>query len=186
MDKFSESVTEVVPSPDCRLRDPNSKITGLIIHHTVVPTGYFQATPEKKKSIHKSIVGWLTKKDDTYVSAHFQIADDGTVTQMVDPRTHVAFHAGVSEYFDPLDRSLRKLLNNRTVGIELVGNGNEGQYSEAQYASLIKLSNDIIKAFKTIDPRCVTGHENVSIGRKQDPGKFFNWRKFNAGLVWTF
>lgn len=182
MEKFSDTVTDLLPSPDCRLRSMNSHLTGIIVHHTVVPDGYFEKSLLEKMKIHKSIVGWLTKKDDVYVSAHFQIGADGTVTQMVDPRTHVAYHAGVSEYFDPITRVLRKSLNDRTVGIELVGDGNEGPYTDAQYEALIKLSNDILKQFKTIDPRCVTGHENCSPGRKTDPGKYFDWRRYFAGL----
>lgn len=184
MQKFSETVTDLLPSPDCKLRKMDSQITGIIVHHTVVPDGYFEKSLLEKMKIHKSIAGWLTKKDDVYVSAHFQIGADGTVTQMVDPRTHVAYHAGVSEYYDPILRVQRKLLNDRTVGIELDGDGNKGPYTEAQYEALTKLSNDLIKHFKTIDPRCVTGHECVSPGRKTDPGKLFDWRRYFSGLQW--
>lgn len=184
MEKFSSTVTDLLPSPDCRLRAMNSHLTGIIVHHTVVPDKYFEMSLIEKMKVHLNIAKYLSRKDDTYVSAHFQIGADGSVTQMVDPTTHVAFHAGVSEYYDPILRIQRKLLNDRTVGIELVGDGNRGVYTDAQYEALTKLSNDLIKRFKTINPRNVTGHENVSPGRKTDPGKLFDWRRYFAGLKW--
>lgn len=183
MNKFSDIVSELIPSPDCRAKSTEPWV-GIIVHHTTVGANFYQLNAEQKNTIGKNIAGWLSKKDDNYVSAHFQINYDGKIIQLVDPRVNVAYHAGVSSYYHPIKRKWVKGWNEYAVGIELLGDGNRAEFTKEQYASLALLSNELIKQFKTIDPRCVTGHENIAPDRKIDPGALFKWRNFFASLKW--
>lgn len=62
----------------------------------------------------------LTRRDSTYVSAHFHIARDGDITQLV-PLTHVAWHAGRSWWTH--DGVRHQNLNACSIGIEFANAG---------------------------------------------------------------
>lgn len=80
-------------------------IEAVVIHYT----GSVSTAPTVK---------WLTALDENYVSAHFVIARDGTIHQLV-PVDERAFHAG-----GPTSRLHgRTNVNGRTIGIELMNIG---------------------------------------------------------------
>jgi len=180
--RFPDVVSELKESPDRKVKGP-SPYVGIIIHHT----GIGSDDPKKIDAIRwgqrlASVVGWLTASDPNYVSAHFVIGREGECVQLVDPDGDIAFHAGVSEFFHPLERKIIKNWNQFAVGVELVGDGDRGDYSDDQYHTLSKLCAHLMERYKDIDPRCIVGHENISIGRKTDPGRYFDWRRFTLLL----
>lgn len=128
------------------------------------------------------------KNMDNRVSAHFIIDRDGTVVQMVD-LNKAAYHAGESIYKG------RRGVNSFSIGIEIVNWGICGKstetpktwtnkilgeneceiaknywwykYTDEQIKQLNTLCNFLIKEFNIKD---IVGHEDISPGRKVDPG----------------
>ena len=111
------------------------------------------------------------------VSAHYLIAKDGAVTQLVD-EAHRAWHAGVGKWAG------REDVNSRSIGIEL---DNDGQsfFPEKQMAALEELLADIL-ARHHLEPKDVIAHSDMSPDRKIDPGRLFDWKRLaNKGLsIW--
>lgn len=166
---------------DQRLRKPGSSWVGIVIHHT----GLGVTAPKDEagwRSFHQNIGAWLTKKDDAYVSAHFQIGRFGEVLQLVDPDTHEAFHAGTSAFWHPGKREWLEDWNRHAIGIELLGDGNREPYTDAQYQALSRLCRALMQRYPTISPNAIVGHEQIAPGRKSDPGRLFDWRRFFALL----
>ena len=102
------------------------------------------------------------------VSAHYLVARDGTVFQMVDEMAR-AWHAGESSWGGLRD------LNSASIGIELDNTGEE-PFAEAQIGALIGLL-DVLVARYRIPPANILGHGDVAPGRKVDPSRLFPWRR---------
>ena len=113
------------------------------------------------------------------VSAHYMIAEDGTVVRLVDEARR-AWHAGASYW-----RGIRDV-NSASVGIELVNPGHEHGYvpfPEPQMAALLTLAGEIVARHR-IEPVMVVGHSDIAPTRKIDPGELFDWpRLAQAGLA---
>lgn len=107
-----------------------------------------------------------------YASAHFMIARDGTVYDLV-PLPNKAWHAGKSSW------NGKSNCNNWMVGIELIATGSSG-YTDEQYQSLINLTDELVDKYD-ISVNNITGHENIAPGRKRDPGPKFDWERYRAG-----
>jgi N-acetylmuramoyl-L-alanine amidase len=104
------------------------------------------------------------------VSAHYVVAEDGNVLQMVD-ETRRAWHAGRSWWRGIAD------VNSASIGIEIVNPGHEFGYvpfPPEQMASVVALVEAIV-ARHAIRPANVVGHSDVAPARKQDPGELFDW-----------
>ena len=112
------------------------------------------------------------------VSAHYTIAEDGTVYAMV-PEDRRAWHAGVAHWAGASD------INGRSIGIELINPGHDFGYrafAEAQIAALIPLCHSILVRHPIPSAR-VLGHSDVAPARKQDPGELFPWARLaKAGI----
>jgi N-acetylmuramoyl-L-alanine amidase len=107
------------------------------------------------------------------VSAHYLVAEDGQVVQMV-PEDKRAWHAGRSYWRG------KSNLNSMSIGIEIVNPGHEFGYRpfpDAQIDSVIQLAGDIIKRHK-ITRGNVVGHSDIAPTRKLDPGELFPWARF--------
>jgi N-acetyl-anhydromuramoyl-L-alanine amidase len=151
---------------------------GILIHHTGIGERDPKSLPiEMWQKLNKNISEYLSRKDDKFLSAHFMISREGYISLLVDPDRYTAYHAGQSSWFHPEFRKVLSNMNDHMIGIELLGDGNRGPYSEEQYDALGKLCAALLQDYETIEPRNITGHENVSPGRKTDPGLFFDWRK---------
>lgn len=107
------------------------------------------------------------------VSAHVLIRRDGEALQFVDLRER-AWHAGVSRFQG------RENCNDFSIGIELEGTDRD-PFTEAQYARLIAVTKEIVRAYPAIGPGRVVGHEHIAPGRKTDPGPCFDWARFLGG-----
>ena len=102
--------------------------------------------------------------NDAKVSAHYVISRTGKVFQYENWRTTL-WHAGKSEW------NGRSSLNGTSIGIELVGTYHSG-FELKQMASLWGVLRDI---YRELPIKYVLGHEQVSPGRKTDPGPSFDW-----------
>ena len=95
------------------------------------------------------------------------IKRSGEVVQFVSTLKR-AWHAGASTLMD------RQKCNDFSIGIELEGTG-ELPFEPEQYQAL-KLLIEEIQIKHPIS--MIVGHSDISPGRKQDPGKFFDWQYF--------
>jgi len=115
------------------------------------------------------------------VSAHYLIARDGRLWQLVDEAAR-AWHAGRGGWGDVDD------VNSRSIGIELDNPGPPGglpPFPEPQMAALEALLAGILARWR-IPPERVIGHADMAPGRKADPGPKFDWRRLARGglSVW--
>jgi N-acetylmuramoyl-L-alanine amidase len=147
------------PSPnfDTRL----SAIAILVLHYTGMVSG-------------AAAIDWLANPESK-VSAHYVVAEDGTVLQMVDEADR-AWHAGRSWWRGTTD------INSASIGIEIVNPGHEFGYipfPPEQMAAVEALVVDIT-ARHGIAPANVVGHSDIAPARKQDPGELFDWPRLAA------
>lgn len=109
------------------------------------------------------------------VSAHYLIAEDGTVLRLVDEAAR-AWHAGAGGWRDIDD------VNSASVGIELANPGHEFGYvpfAEPQIAALEPLL-EAIRGRHRIASAMVVGHSDIAPSRKEDPGELFPWQRLAA------
>lgn len=104
------------------------------------------------------------------VSAHYLVAEDGTVLRMVaeDKR---AWHAGRSHWRHIDD------VNSASIGIEIVNPGHEWGYRpfpDEQIEAVVRLVSDI-KERHAITRGNIVGHSDIAPARKRDPGELFPW-----------
>lgn len=102
------------------------------------------------------------------VSAHYLIAGDGTVFQMVEEDQR-AWHAGAGVWAGQDD------INSRSIGIEL-DNCGDHPFSHPLMARLEGLLGQIMQRWE-ITPDGVIGHSDMAPGRKSDPGPHFDWAR---------
>lgn len=115
------------------------------------------------------------------VSAHYVVAEDGTVYRLV-AEEHRAWHAGASSWDGEGD------VNHRAIGIEIVNGGHDfglPDFPEAQIEALIVLLREIMARWSLTRAR-VVGHSDVAPERKLDPGEKFPWKKLaDSGVsIW--
>lgn len=138
-----------VPTANFNLRKPNF----IIIHHTA------------QDSLAQTIKTFQQQK--TQVSAHYTIADNGNVVQMLNDYMR-AWHAGAGKWGKNTD------INSASIGIELDNNGTE-PFSEAQIKSLLKLLTALKKEYN-IPTANFIGHSDIAPSRKIDPSTLFPWK----------
>ena len=76
---------------------------GIIIHHTDIG-GRKEISDSLWDKLGRNISLYLAKKDNNYVSAHYTIAYDGLIRELVNPDQFVAYHAGKSKFYHPIYR----------------------------------------------------------------------------------
>ena len=106
------------------------------------------------------------------VSAHYLVAEDGTVLRLVDEDRR-AWHAGRSHWRNIDD------VNSASVGIEIVNPGHEWGYRpfpDEQMSALIPLVA-AIKERHAITRGNIVGHSDIAPTRKRDPGELFPWSR---------
>lgn len=115
------------------------------------------------------------------VSAHYVVAEDGQVTQLVE-ESERAWHAGESHWRGS------NAINARSIGIEIANRGHSHDYPdfpEPQMQAVVQLCSDIV-ARHQIPARNVVGHSDVAFLRKQDPGEKFDWPRLARAGVGIF
>jgi N-acetylmuramoyl-L-alanine amidase len=144
------------PNLDERPDGPGS-VNMLILHYTGMQTA--QAAIDRLRD------------PDAKVSSHYVVDEDGAVLHLV-PEEKRAFHAGVSFWRG------RRVLNDVSIGIEIVNPGHEWGYRPfpaAQMDAVRELCLGILSRH-AIPARNVVGHSDIAPNRKQDPGELFPWR----------
>ncbi len=146
----SDMAIEWQPSPNFDERRPN----WIIIHHT------------SNDNVDDAL---RTLTDPARaVSAHYLIARDGKIIQLVDERRR-AWHAGASYWGGGSD------INSASIGIELDNNGAE-PFPETQIAALLTLLRDLSARYE-IPATNYLGHADVAPRRKTDPSRYFPWQR---------
>ena len=102
------------------------------------------------------------------VSAHYLLAEDGTVLSLVDEAAR-AWHAGAGSWRGEGD------VNSRSIGIELANPGDR-PYPEPQMRALEALLADLLERHG-LPPQAVIAHSDMAPDRKGDPGPRFDWRR---------
>jgi N-acetylmuramoyl-L-alanine amidase len=141
-------------SPNCAERRDGLKPTLIVIHYTAMESA--EAAIERLCD------------PQAEVSAHYLIAANGDVTQMVEEAAR-AWHAGAGEWCGLDD------INSRSIGIELDNRGTH-PFSAPQMDSLESLLRGIMGRWD-IAPEGVIGHSDMAPGRKFDPGPHFDWAR---------
>ncbi|MCR9107512.1 N-acetylmuramoyl-L-alanine amidase [Marivita sp. XM-24bin2] len=115
--------------------------------------------------------------DEAQVSAHYVIASNGTVWQLVDEADR-AWHAGAGAWGPVTD------VNSRSIGIEISNTGST-PFAAKQMDALDILVAAIMDRH-SIPPERVIGHSDMAPGRKIDPGPRFDWQRLaRQGLaIW--
>ena len=112
------------------------------------------------------------------VGCHYLVKNNGEIITMV-PDLYIAWHAGKSSWGN------YNSLNKNSIGIEIVNPGHEFNYkkfSKKQVASILRLSNFLIKEYK-IDIKNILGHSDIAPERKKDPGEKFPWKYLSQNRV---
>ena len=166
-----------VVSPHFDARPNPQDISLLIIHYISLPPEQFGGSYiddffQGKLDPHRH--PYFAEISALRVSAHCLINRAGEITQYVNFNDR-AWHAGVSCFEG------REKCNDFAIGIELEGS-NEQPFTTQQYASLHRLTQEIMRAYPLITKERIVGHCDVSPGRKIDPGQYFNWATYLGQL----
>jgi N-acetylmuramoyl-L-alanine amidase len=151
--------TEWISTVNFNLRKPNF----IIIHHTA------------QDSLAQTLKTFTITKSQ--VSAHYVIANDGRVVQMVNDYLR-AWHGGNSNWGKNSD------INSASIGIELDNNGIQ-PFSDQQIISLLALLTKLKKDYN-IPTQNIIGHSDIAPTRKKDPSAFFPWKllALNGFGIW--
>ena len=152
------------PSPNHAARPAGVAIDVLVLHYTEL-------------SLQESLDVLSDPARPLKVSAHYVLAEDGTVYRLV-TEERAAWHAGKSWWRG------REALNASSIGIEIVNlHGDWHDYPPQQVAALIELCHDILARHPVIVPRNVVGHSDIAPQRKVDPGLRFPWQALAAAGI---
>ena len=143
----------------------------IVIHCISLPEGEYNNNHPKDLFLNKldlSIHPSFQTLKNLKVSSHLLINRDGSFQQFV-PFNKCAWHAGQSSFEGKED------CNKFSIGIELEGTINES-FTDQQYTIL----NEIIGLLRGEYPvKNIVGHSEVAVGRKKDPGPYFEWKRIN-------
>jgi len=155
------------PSPNHSERAAGKPVDILLLHYTDMASA-------------DAAIAWLTTPESK-VSCHYVVAEDGTVTQLVDEARR-AWHAGVSSWKGETD------INSRSIGVEIANYGHDHGYPDfpdVQIAAVIDLARDICARHR-ISREHVLAHSDVAPMRKRDPGEKFPWGRLAAAGIGHF
>jgi N-acetyl-anhydromuramoyl-L-alanine amidase len=169
-----------IQSPNYDERPNPEDISLVVIHCISLPPGEF-GTP----CISQLFCNGLNPEEHPYfqeiyqlkVSSHLLIRRDGELVQYV-PFDKRAWHAGQSSYAG------RERCNDFSIGIELEGTETT-VYTESQYHQLANVVVTLISTYPGLSSDRITGHSDISPGRKTDPGESFDWDKLYCFLKKT-
>jgi AmpD protein len=172
------NTAQQITSPNYNQRPSRLDVSLLVIHNISLPPGEY-GTGEVENFFCNRLDGnkhpYFADICSVEVSAHLFISRLGEVTQFVNFENR-AWHAGLS-VFDGSENC-----NDFSIGIELEGT-DEQAYTQAQYLSLVECTLAIQAQYPAITTERITGHSDISPGRKTDPGQAFDWDKFKLLLT---
>jgi AmpD protein len=154
-------------SPNFGARPVDAIISMLVIHNISLPLGLYEgdyiAQLFQNQLDHQAHPSFASLRD-LRVSSHFLIRRDGSLQQFVSTLDR-AWHAGVSSFAG------RDGCNDYSIGIELEG-CDESAFELMQYVKLVELIQVLLVRFPI---EHIVGHQDISPGRKTDPGPCFDW-----------
>ncbi len=168
----------ICPSTHFNERPVGAVVSLLVVHNISLPPGRFGSGQVQQfftGRLDTSLHPYFREIAHLRVSAHFLIERGGELTQFVSCLDR-AWHAGQSS-FDGCPNC-----NDYSVGVELEGT-DDLPYTEAQYATLARLTRALMARFPGITTQRITGHEHIAPGRKTDPGPAFDWTRLMASLA---
>lgn len=164
-----------IPSPNCDERPAGCAINLLVIHNISLPPDEFSGdgvielfTNRLDPAAHP----YYRTLRNLKVSAHFFIRRDGEIIQFVACGKR-AWHAGTSCWQG------KTHCNDFSIGVELEGSDTT-PFTDAQYTALTALSRVLQEAYPIAD---IVGHCDIAVGRKTDPGPYFDWRRYRSALL---
>jgi len=163
-----------VKSPNFDSRPNGTEPELIIIHGISLPPGQFGGPWIDQlftKTLDPNEHPYFQEIYQFEVSSHVLIRRSGEIVQYV-PFIRRAWHAGKSNYQG------RERCNDFSIGIELEGCDDQ-PYDENQYPQLALLINTLIETYASLSSKQITGHCDVSPGRKTDPGPCFDWPRLN-------
>jgi len=166
-----------VVSPNFNQRPSGTAISLLVIHNISLPPGQYGGDHIEQfftNQLDCTLDPFYKEIDGLEVSSHLLIKRTGEVVQFV-PFSERAWHAGRS-VFNSCEEC-----NDFSIGIELEG-VDDDPYTEAQYQSLAGITRSIMNEYPEINKNRITGHSDISPGRKTDPGESFDWKHFFVKL----
>lgn len=164
-----------VCSPNFDERPQGEPISLLVIHSISLPPGDFTGDAVERlftNTLDCSRHAYFESLQGLKVSAHFLIRRRGGVVQFV-PCSLRAWHAGQSEWKG------RQRCNDFSIGIELEGTDDQ-PFSAVQYRVLAKLTRLLQRRYPIQD---IVGHCDIAPGRKTDPGRCFDWKRYRRRLA---
>jgi AmpD protein len=165
------------PSPNFDARPDNCSIDLLVIHNISLPPGVFSGDDVEAfflNHLDHSKHYFFEEIRELKVSSHLFIRRNGDAQQFVDLDDR-AWHAGQSTWQG------KERCNDFSIGIELEGTDDQ-PFTEAQYATLIQLTQQIQQHYPAIKNERIVGHSDIAPGRKTDPGPLFDWSRYRQGL----
>jgi AmpD protein len=164
------------PNADAR---PDSMLPELIVVHGIsLPPGEFGGPWIEALFMNRlppEVHPYFEAVAPLQVSSHLLIRRAGEIVQFV-PFSMRAWHAGKSNFRG------RERCNDFSIGIELEG-ADDVPYEPAQYRALTQAILALCEAYPSLSLDRVTGHSDISPGRKSDPGPSFDWPRLRAMLA---
>ena len=164
------------PSPNSDSRPENTAIDLIVVHSISLPPGQYGGDSIEQffqNKLDKNAHPYFEEIHGMQVSSHILIKRSGEIVQFV-PFHERAWHAGQSNYQG------RERCNDFSIGIELEGTDSEN-FEDIQYRKLAQLVSALQTAYPAITDN-ITGHSDISPGRKKDPGSGFDWGKLKNNL----
>ena len=167
---FTEA--KFIASPNVDARPSPEGISLIVIHNISLPPRQYGGN-----GVIELFTNQLNPDEHPYyaeiahlkVSSHFFIRRDGELIQFASCNDR-AWHAGASNWQD------REQCNDFSIGIELEGSDFE-VFEPLQYETL----QILIASIKARYPiQAITGHSDISPGRKTDPGAYFDWTRIKT------
>ena len=166
-----------VPSPNCDARPDVADISLIVVHGISLPPGEYGGDWIDDLFCNRldcTAHPYFAELDGMRVSSHLLIRRDGGLVQYV-PFEQRAWHAGGSCY------NGRAACNDFSIGIELEGQDTE-PYTDVQYEQLVAVIQALMRVYPGLSADRVTGHCDISPGRKTDPGPAFDWQLLQTWL----
>ena len=164
------------PSPNKDMRPDNTAIDLIVVHSISLPPGQYGGNSIEcffQNNLDRNEHPYFEEICDMQVSSHALIKRSGEIVQFV-PFDERAWHAGQSSYQG------RERCNDFSIGIELEGTDSD-DFEDIQYQQLAQLVSTLKIAYPDIAEN-ITGHSDISPGRKKDPGTGFSWDKLNDNI----
>jgi AmpD protein len=169
---IGDAVWHISPNKDARPDEVKPDL--LVIHHISLPPGEFKSQTSSQNIVNffqnaldVNAHPYFSEIANQRVSSHFLITRTGELIQFVSTQDR-AWHAGVSNFMG------RERCNDFSIGVELEGDG-DAPFEDVQYKSLAKLVQKLQLTYPNLQ---FAGHSDIAPERKTDPGKYFDWEKF--------